>query len=155
MLDIYRPFVTDTSVSFELEPPTAAEFEARIASAQSQWAWLVAEKDAQLAGYAYGSAFRTRAAYRWTVEVSAYVHPAQRGQGIAGALYRRLFEVLAEKGYCNAYAGIALPNDSSIAFHKLLGFTSVGVFHRAGWKFGQWHDVSWWEVTLRDWPIKP
>ncbi len=155
LLDIYRPFVTDTSVSFELEPPTAAEFEARIASAQSQWAWLVAEKDAQLAGYAYGSAFRTRAAYRWTVEVSAYVHPAHRGQGIAGALYRRLFEVLAEKGYCNAYAGIALPNDSSIAFHKSLGFTSVGVFHRAGWKFGQWHDVSWWEVTLRDRPIKP
>ncbi len=153
LLDIYRPFVTDTAVSFELEPPTAAEFEARIASAQSQWAWLVAERDGQVAGYAYGSAFRTRAAYRWTVEVSAYVHPAHRGQGIARALYRRLFEVLAEKGYCNAYAGIALPNDASVAFHQALGFSHVGVFHRAGWKFGQWHDVSWWEKTLRDRPL--
>jgi phosphinothricin acetyltransferase len=152
VLDIYRPFVTDTAVSFEMEPPTAAEIEARIASAQSRWAWLVAERDGQVAGYAYASAFRTRAAYRFTAEVSAYVHPAHRGGGVARALYRRLFEVLIGKGYCNAYAGIALPNDASVAFHQALGFTSVGVFHRAGWKFGRWHDVSWWEVTLQDRP---
>ncbi len=152
LLDIYRPFVTDTAVSFELEPPTVSEFEGRIASAQSQWAWLVGERGGQIAGYAYASAFRTRAAYRFTVETSAYVHPAHRGHGVAGALYRRLFEVLIEKGYCNAYAGIALPNDASIAFHKSLGFTSVGVFHRGGWKFGTWHDISWWEVALQDRP---
>ena len=152
LLDIYRPFVIDTTVSFELEPPTVGEFQRRIASAQSQWAWLVAECDGTIAGYAYASAFRTRAAYRWTTEASAYVHSAHRGRGIASALYRRLFEVLVAKGYCNAYAGIALPNDASVAFHKSLGFTPVGVFHRAGWKFGKWHDVSWWEVRLRDTP---
>ena len=152
MLDIYRPFVTGTAVSFELEPPTVGEFEGRIASAQSHWAWLAAELDGSIAGYAYASAFRTRAAYRFTVETSAYVHPEHRGRGVAGALYRRLFEVLIEKGYCNAYAGIALPNDASIAFHKSLGFTSVGVFHRGGWKFGQWHDISWWEIALQDRP---
>ena len=152
LLEIYRPFVMDTSVSFELTPPTVEEFEARIATAQSQWAWLVAERDGQVAGYAYGSAFRTRAAYKWTVETSAYVHEAHRGHGIAGALYRRLFDVLIDKGYCNAYAGIALPNDASIAFHKSLGFTHVGTFHRAGWKFGRWHDVSWWEARLQDRP---
>lgn len=153
LLDIYAPFVTDTAVSFELEPPTVAEFAARIASAQTRWSWLVAERDGQIAGYAYASAFRTRAAYRLTVEASAYVHPAHRGLGLAGALYRRLFEGLAEMGYCNAYAGIALPNDASIALHKSLGFTSVGTFHRAGWKFGRWHDVSWWEARLRDEPM--
>ena len=152
ILDIYRPFVTDTAVSFEMEPPTVAEIQARIASVQSHWAWLAAERDGQLAGYAYASAFRTRAAYRFTAETSAYVHPAHRGGGVARALYRRLFEVLIEKGFCNAYAGIALPNDASVAFHQALGFTSVGVFHRAGWKFGRWHDVSWWEVTLQDRP---
>ena len=152
LLDIYRPFVTDTAVSFELEPPTLAEFEARIENAQSRWAWLVAECAGEVAGYAYASSFRTRAAYRWTVETSAYVHPAHRGRGVAGALYGRLFDVLKEKGYCNAYAGIALPNDPSIAFHKSLGFAPVGVFHRGGWKFGQWHDISWWEVKLRETP---
>lgn len=155
LLDIYRPFVLDTAVSFELTPPTILEFENRIASAQSQWAWLVAERAGEVAGYAYASAFRTRAAYRFTVEVSAYVHPAHRGSGVAGGLYRRLFEVLKAQGYCNAYAGIALPNDASVAFHKSLGFTPVGVFHRAGWKFGKWHDVSWWEVRLRDEPPAP
>lgn len=155
LLDIYAPFVTDTAVSFELTPPTVAEFEARIASAQSQWAWLVAERAGQIAGYAYASAFRTRAAYRFTVETSAYVHPAHRGQGVARALYLRLFEVLIEKGYCNAYAGIALPNEVSIEFHKSLGFTPVGVFHRGGWKFGKWHDISWWEVELREEPPPP
>ena len=155
LLDIYRPFVIDTAVSFELEPPTIEEFQRRMASAQSQWAWLVAECEGMVAGYAYASAFRTRAAYRWTTETSAYVHPAHRGRGVAGALYRRLFEVLVDKGFCNAYAGIALPNDASVAFHKSLGFTPVGVFHRAGWKFGKWHDVSWWEVRLRDAPIGP
>ena len=152
LLDIYRPFVSDTAVSFELEPPTLTEFEARIASAQSRWAWLVAEQAGEVAGYAYASSFRTRAAYRWTVETSAYVHPSHRGRGVAGALYRRLFEVLEDKGYCNAYAGIALPNEPSIAFHQSLGFKAVGVFHRGGWKFGKWHDISWWEVQLRDSP---
>ena len=152
LLDIYRPFVLETAVSFELTPPTVAEFEARIASAQTHWAWLVAERAGEVAGYAYASAFRTRAAYRFTVETSAYVHPDHRGRGFAGALYRELFEVLREKGYCNAYAGIALPNDASIAFHKSLGFTHVGTFHRAGWKFGRWHDVSWWEARLQDRP---
>ncbi|HQZ17636.1 MAG TPA: N-acetyltransferase family protein [Vicinamibacteria bacterium] len=152
LLDIYAPFVTNTAVSFELTPPTAAEFEDRIASAQSQWAWLVAEREGEVAGYAYASAFRTRAAYRFTTETSAYVHPAHRGRGVAAALYRRLFEVLIAKGYCNAYAGIALPNDPSVAFHRSLGFTPVGVFHRGGWKFGRWHDISWWEKALNDRP---
>lgn len=152
LLDIYRPFITDTAVSFEEEPPMVADFAARIASAQTRWAWLVAEKDGEIAGYAYASAFRTRAAYRFTAETSAYVHPKHRGRGVAGALYRRLFEVLIAKGFCNAYAGIAMPNDASVAFHRALGFTPVGTFHRAGWKFGAWHDVSWWEVKLGDRP---
>ena len=60
--------------------------------------------------------------------------------------------MLVKKGYCNAYAGIALPNDASIAFHRALGFTDVGVFHRGGWKFGRWHDISWWEIALQDHP---
>lgn len=150
LLEIYRPFVMDTAVSFEIEPPSAAEFEGRITAAQSRWAWLVAERGREIAGYAYASAFRARAAYRFTAETSAYVHPGHRGRGVARALYVRLFEVLQAKGFHNAYAGIVLPNEASVSFHRALGFTPVGVFHRAGWKFDRWHDVSWWETQLGD-----
>lgn len=153
LLSIYRPFVTDTTVSFEEEPPDVAEFERRIASAQSKWAWLVAERDGEILGYAYGSSYRPRAAYRFSVETSAYVDARHRGQGIGRALYERLFDVLGGKGYCTAYAGIALPNDASIALHKAVGFTAIGVFRRAGFKFGAWRDVSWWERTIRDEPL--
>lgn len=152
LLAIYQPFVSDTAVSFEMEPPSLEEFSQRIIAAQSNWAWLVAEHDGTLAGYAYASAFRQRAAYRWSVEMSAYLDPACRGRGIGRALYERLMDVLIEKGYCTAYAGITLPNVSSVRFHQALGFSAVGVFRRAGRKFGTWHDVSWWQRPLRDEP---
>ena len=152
LLSIYRPFVTDTVVSFETEAPDESEFARRIASAQEKWAWLVAESEGRIAGYAYGSVYRKRAAYRFSTEVSAYVHADFRGRGVGRALYERLFEVLAGLGYCTAYAGIALPNDASLALHQSVGFTPIGVFRRAGWKFGRWNDVSWWQRTLRDRP---
>lgn len=152
LLAIYRPFVADTTVSFELEPPSVDEFAQRILSAQSKWAWLVAERDGRIAGYAYASSFRARAAYRWSVEVSAYTDPAFRAQGVGRALYERLIAILVDKGYCTAYAGITLPNEASVAFHQSLGFTAVGVFRRAGRKFGAWHDVSWWQRPLQDDP---
>ncbi len=152
MLAIYQPFVTDAAVSFELEPPSPAEFAERIRAAQGRWAWLAAERDGIVAGYAYAGQYKTRAAYDWSVETAVYVHGDHRGQGVGGALYSRLFAVLAEKGFCTAYAGITLPNDASIRLHEALGFTLIGVFRRAGWKFGRWHDVSWWQRELRDRP---
>jgi L-amino acid N-acyltransferase YncA len=152
LLAIYRPFVEDTAVSFEMEPPSLAEFEDRIAAALGKWAWLVAENDRGSVGYAYASSFRSRAAYRWSVETSAYVRADHRGQGLGKRLYRELLPILEGQGYCTAYAGIALPNDPSIALHQSVGFTPVGVFRRAGWKFGRWHDVAWWQISLREQP---
>ena len=152
LLAIYTPFVTDTAVSFELESPSVEEFSQRILAAQSKWAWLVAEQAGHVVGYAYASAFRQRAAYQWSVEVSAYLAPAGRGRGVGRALYERLLTVMVAKGYCTAYAGITLPNDASVSFHRALGFSEVGVFRRAGRKFGTWHDVSWWQRPLRDAP---
>lgn len=153
LLDIYRPFVEYMAVSFETQVPSAAEFAARIDKALKGWAWLVAEVDGHIAGYAYGSSHRERAAYRWSVETSVYLYPEFRRRGIASQLYAQLFDVLAEKGYCNALAIITLPNDGSIRFHQGMGFEWIGVFKRAGWKFGQWHDVAWMHRVLRDTPI--
>src|SRR5258706_3736548 len=152
LLAIYRPFVEETAVSFELAAPTVEEFAARIEKSLASWQWLVAEREDQLVGYASGSSHRARPAYRWSVEVSAYVHPSQHRQGVGRALYLRLFEELAEKGYCNAFAGTTLPNDGSVALHRSVGFEPIGVFKAVGRKFGRWHDVAWFQRILRDSP---
>lgn len=152
LLAIYRPFVEDTAVSFEMVAPTVEEFAARIEKSLAGWQWLVAEREDQIVGYAYGSSHRARPAYRWSVEVSAYVHPSQHRQGVGRALYLRLFEELAQKGFCNAYAGTTLPNDGSVGLHRSLGFEAIGVFKSVGRKFGKWHDVAWFQRILRDSP---
>lgn len=153
LLAIYRPIVLQTAISFELEPPTLEQFRQRIETALAGWEWLVAQVNGRLAGYAYGTSHRSRGAYRYAVETSAYVHPDYYRQGIGQALYTKLLPNLAKKGYCNAYAAVALPNEASIALHRRVGFKYIGTFPSVGRKFGRWHDVSWWHCHLRDEPI--
>jgi L-amino acid N-acyltransferase YncA len=101
---------------------------------------------------AHGSVHRERSAYRWPTEVSGYVHPSFHRQGIGRALYLRLLDDLTHKGFCNAYAGVALPNDGSVALHRSVGFEFVDTFKAIGGKFGRWHDVAWFQRALRDSP---
>jgi phosphinothricin acetyltransferase len=150
LLKIYAPYVESTAVSFEAVVPGVEEFAARIAKSLSRWQYLVAERDGEIAGYAYGSVHRERAAYRYSVEVSAYLDPRFHRQGIGSALYRRLFDDLSAMGYCTAFAGITLPNEASVGLHRSVGFQHIGVFERIGWKFDRWHDVAWMQRTLRD-----
>src|SRR5690606_30097662 len=109
---IYAPFVTDSWISFELDPPSAAEMATRIADCGASHGWLVAELDGEVAGYAYGSPHRTRAAYASSCDVAVYVDPAHPRQGIGRALYSALLPLLASKGLHAAFAGIALPNEA-------------------------------------------
>lgn len=150
LLAIYRPFVERSTTSFETVVPTVEEFAERIRAAQREHEWLVVAERGELLGYAYGCAHRAREAYRYTVEVSVYLGPSGRGRGVGAVLYRQLFEVLAARGYYNAVAGIALPNDASVRFHQRMGFTPVGIYHGIGFKFGAWRDVAWYERRLRD-----
>ncbi len=152
LLEIYRPYVETTATSFETVAPTVDEFSARIAKAIAGWQWLVAECDGRLVGYAYGGLHRERPAYRWSTEVSAYVDPDHHRRGIGRALYARLLDELARKGYCSAYAAITVPNDGSVALHRSAGFEPIGVFRSVGRKFGKWHDVAWFQRLLRDAP---
>lgn len=152
MAAIYRPFVEQTAVSFEVVVPDAAEFARRIEAIVATHEWLVAAQGDAVIGYAYGCKHRAREAYRYSAEVSAYVADGYRGRGVARQLYERLFERLAARGYCNVLAGIALPNDASIAFHASLGFSLVGTYRGVGFKHGRWHDVSWYERRLREGP---
>ncbi len=149
VLGIYRPFVTESATSFELVPPSAAEIAQRITTLLQRLPWLVCVDRNLVLGYAYASPHRDRAAYQWSVEVSAYVRSTGRRSGIARQLYGKLFELLSLQGFFNAYAGITLPNDPSLRFHEALGFSPVGVYHGIGFKFGRWHDVAWYERALQ------
>jgi L-amino acid N-acyltransferase YncA len=145
---IYEPYVTDTAITFELQPPSAAQFAQRIAAAARAHAWLVLEDGARIAGYAYGGTFNRRAAYRWACEVSVYVERGRRRTGAGRALYEALFARLAARGYRMAVAGMTLPNDASVGLHRATGFDHVGTYRRIGYKLGRWHDVAWMQRPL-------
>ena len=145
---VYAPYVTDTAVTFEDEPPSRREMARRIAAAQERHAWLVLEHDTSVVGFAYGGAFRSRAAYAWTCEVSVYLGVQQTGRGGGRMLYDALLARLAERGFRKAVAGMTLPNDASVALHRSLGFVPVGTFQRVGWKHGAWRDVAWMQRPL-------
>jgi len=146
---IYRPFCEESCISFETEAPDAAEMAARIERIRRRLPWLVFESAGKVAGYTYASPHRERAAYRWVVEVTVYIHADHRGRGIGRSLYAELFARLREQGYYKAYAGILVPNPESQAFHEALGFELVGIYRRIGYKLGAWRDVGWWVLALR------
>jgi L-amino acid N-acyltransferase YncA len=145
---IYAPYVRDTAITFETEPPDAAEFARRIAAAIARHAWLVLLDEGRVTGYAYGGPFKERGAYRFACEVSVYLEQGLRRSGGGRALYAALLPRLAERGYRTAAAGMALPNEASVGLHRALGFTPVGTFRRVGWKLGRWHDVAWTQCDL-------
>lgn len=150
---IYAPYVNDTAISFELLPPDADIFARRIRQALRDGDWLVADgPGGDTLGYACAQPYRPRAAYRWTVETSAYIAAGAKRHGIGRALYQALFKRLSEQGFCTAMAAVTLPNPASVAFHQQLGFAQVGQFHRVGRKFGRWHDVAWFQHFLRQKP---
>lgn len=145
---IYAPYVVETAISFELEPPDAEEMGRRIDAALLDHDWLVVDEDGEVTAYAYAGPHKTRGAYRWTCELSVYVHRERCGDGLGRLLYRALLERLAARGYRTATAGMTLPNEASVALHRSLGFEPVGVFRSVGFKLGRWHDVAYVQRRL-------
>ena len=148
MLAIYRPYITESPVSFEETVPSIEEFQGRITDYTKSFPWLVYEIGGQVVGYAYASAFKTRAAYRWSVESTVYLHESVHGKGIGKKLYLNLFQELKDQGVANVLAGITLPNQASIGLHENLGFVPVAHFKNVGFKFGKWWDVGYWQLQL-------
>lgn len=145
---VYAPSVTDGVASFEERPPDAAEMTRRIEIMTPLYPWLVAERDGAIAGYAYATRHRDRAAYRWAADVSVYVASDHHRRGVGRALYGALLELLKRQRVQVACAGITLPNPASVRLHEACGFELVGVYRRIGWKAGSWWDVGWWELEL-------
>jgi L-amino acid N-acyltransferase YncA len=145
---IYRPYVTDTAITFETVPPAPSEMGGRISAALSAHAWLILEDDGQVCGYAYGGPFKRRPAYRWSCEVSVYVERGRTRTGAGRRLYTELFERLSRRGYRTAVAGMTLPNEASEGLHRAMGFEPVGTYREIGYKLGAWHDVAWTQRAL-------
>jgi phosphinothricin acetyltransferase len=146
---IYAPYVRDTVISFELEPPAERELAERIERYSRSHAWLVADDGDSVVGFAYGCPHRERAAYRWAADVSVYVDRGHHRRGIGARLYSALLELLTRQGLYVACAGVTLPNDASVGLHESLGFKQVGVYRQIGYKAGAWWDVGWWQLELR------
>ena len=148
LLAIYTPYVLNTAVTFELEVPTKEEFAARIQSTLCNFPYLVAEDQGEILGYAYASAFKSRAAYDWAVETSIYVRDGFHGRGLGRMLYTELERLLKKQHIYSLNACITYPNDESIRFHEKMGYTLCAHFHESGYKMGMWRDIVWMEKHL-------
>jgi phosphinothricin acetyltransferase len=153
ILSIYAPVVLSDPATFEIDPPTLGEMRERITQTLKTYPWLIIEKDGRVLGYAYASAHRVRSGYQWSVDVSVYIDPQFHRHGYGRRLYNALFQILRAQGYYTVFAGIALPNESSVRLHEALGFEAVGVYRNVGYKFGAWRDVGWWRLPLREYDV--
>ena len=153
---IYAPYVEASVVSFETVAPDEAEMRERVAALGTLYPWLVGcDEDGAILGYAYGSAFRTRPAYRFTVETTVYVADGAHRRGIGTILYRRLLALLEAQGFTQAIGAITIPNEASIRLHESLGFTRAGTYESVGFKLGEWRSVGLWQRPLAPMAERP
>lgn len=145
---IYNYYVRETVITFEESPVSEADMAQRITEISSRLPWLVWESESGILGYAYATPWKTRAAYRHSVESSIYLAPEATGRGIGSELYRALIAAVRERGMHCVIGGAALPNPASVALHEKLGFSKVAEFRQVGFKFGRWIDVAYWELLL-------
>jgi L-amino acid N-acyltransferase YncA len=122
----------------------------RVHETLQSYPWLVCELEGRVAGYAYAALHRIRGAYLWSVDTSVYIDEGYRRRGVGRGLYESLFAILVAQGYFNAYAGISLPNQASVALHESMGFEQVGVYRGVAYKLGRWCDAGWWQRRLRE-----
>ena len=148
---IYNHYVATTVITFEEEPVSAPDMARRIEDATSaSLPWLVAEREGEVAGYAYATPWRARSAYRFSVEVTVYVDPDRSRLGIGRRLYEALLPELHPRGVHAAFGVIALPNDASVALHERFGFAKVAHLREVGYKFDRWIDVGYWQLLLEN-----
>lgn len=162
LLEIYKPYVERTAITFEYDVPSVREFEERIMHILEKYPYLVAERNGEIVGYAYAGSFHSRAAYGWAVETTVYVRQDQKKTGIGKKLYDALEKVLAAQNILNLNACIAYPEKkdayltkNSVQFHEHLGYRFVGEFQKCGYKFGHWYNMVWMEKHIGEHPANP
>ena len=145
---IYRPYVEDTAISWEIKVPTEGEMAERIAAARKAHEWLVLERDDQIIGFTYAQALRRLAAYQWSAETGIYIDVDHHRAGSGRELYQQLLRRLTERGYRRAFAGVTQPNEACTGFLRSFGFQDAGLYRRVEWKHDSWHNVAWMQLDL-------
>lgn len=146
--DIYNYYIEKSTITFEEIAVSADEMKNRIKKVSMEYPWLVCEIDGKIVGYAYGSKWKARGAYRYSVESTVYVDVNYKGKGIGASLYKDLLKELRHMGFHSVIGGIALPNPASIALHEKLGFKKVAQFEEVGYKHQKWIDVGYWQYNF-------
>lgn len=145
---IYNHYIEKTVITFEEVSISVEDMCSRIVETTQSLAWYVFEIEGRVVGYAYASKWKGRCAYRYSVESTVYLDPDVVGKGVGSKLYSRLLDALKEKSYHAVIAGIAIPNEGSVALHEKFGFIKVAHFKETGWKFDRWIDVGYWQLLL-------
>jgi phosphinothricin acetyltransferase len=149
LAQIYNYYVKNTPITFEETPIAIDEMQARIEGITASLPWFVFETHKGVIGYAYANKWKTRVAYRYSVESTVYLDPTEIGKGIGKKLYSQLLSDLKARSVHCVIAGIALPNLPSVGLHEKCGFEKVAHFQEVGWKFETWIDVGYWEIILK------
>ncbi|AWI03509.1 GNAT family N-acetyltransferase [Clostridium drakei] len=162
ILNIYKPYVENTAISFEYEVPSVEEFTERINNILKKYPYIVAIDNDQIIGYAYASSFKERVAYDWAVETTIYLSQNCRGKGVGKKLYLALEEILKRQNILNLNACIAYTatdnaylTNASTYFHEHLGYRKVGCFSKCGYKFENWYDMIWMEKIIGEHSANP
>lgn len=158
VLEIYRPYIEKTAITFECDVPSVEEFRRRIEEIAVSYPYLIWEEAGAVLGYAYAHRFRERAAYDWDAELSVYVSENYLHRGVGRRLYACLLELLTQQKIRNVYGCVTIPNERSENLHKAMGFQWTGAYHHSGYKMGRWYDVAWYEKDLgneKAEPIRP
>jgi len=146
--EIYNYYILNTIITFEESTVSTAEMRSRIIQTIQKHPWIVYEQNNRIFGYAYASEWKSRCAYKHSVETTVYLRNEAKGNGLGTLLYQELIDQLRNKNIHAAIGGIALPNDASVALHEKLGFVKIGQFREVGYKFDNWIDVGYWELIF-------
>ena len=148
LVNIYNYYVVNSIVTLDLIPFSILDFEEKINAISKDFPFIVFEVQNEVLGYAYANTFRTKPAYKNTVELTVYLKHTELGKQIGKKLYSELLQQLKIQNYHVLIGGLTLPNAASIKLHETFGFEKVAHFKEVGYKFDKWHDVGFWQLTL-------
>lgn len=150
ILEVYAPYIKNTTITFEYEVVSIDEFTERIKNISSEFPYIVCIYEGNIIGYAYAHKYGERAAYQWSSELSIYLKHGYEKMGVGKTLYKMVMDILKLQNIRNVYGCITGDNEKSVNFHKKLGFEFVGRFEKAGYKFDKWIDVVWYQKRIKE-----